>query len=602
MSPTATEEEIRAAYKDAARAMHPDKHSANPELKEYATKRFGQLVDASNVLLDKGKRAIYDAAGEEGLRIAASNDFAVGAHLRAPAELAELLERLKTRARRRKVEAETGAGSNVSCHALLRRGRDGSLVYTPRILIAMQSLTLALSDRTSLTGHFTSLLGQRRNGGYEFGANLRHDWSEAAWSSIVLEGGLRPRISAKTSRKYSEHAWLHAVAKLKDGGPAASFRVSRQVFEHCNSSIGPYVDMNGSGMKLSISRSAGEAEGVKGTTVSTTMKVGKSWLGGPFSEGSLRLSRPLSTRSSAHLSTRLSEADGSGSWELEAGASRVVSSNTSIGLNLAMGATGVTVRMRVSRGAHSFQIPLLLPYDDHGAPFLAAAAALPCAASLLIARLVLRPRESRRRRREVARRRAAAAAMTAASRAEAISDVRLIMRESARRRQIEQSRNGVVVIVAYYGILPKSGPPPPPPQPTSAYEDGYAVWEGLGLIEVTTPIQVCTTPVVDPCLFSKRNNSVLTRLVQYLVQDSALRLFGTTKVCLMWQGCRMCCGVISAFVGGAAGFSRRCSWRREEAVCALQVCLLLVVCACVFAESMHPSVSEAESMRYGDAL
>ncbi|OAY82226.1 DnaJ subfamily B member 13 [Ananas comosus] len=62
---SATEEELKRAYRRLAMKWHPDK---NPTNKHDAEANFKQISDAYDVLSDPQKRAIYDQFGEEGLK------------------------------------------------------------------------------------------------------------------------------------------------------------------------------------------------------------------------------------------------------------------------------------------------------------------------------------------------------------------------------------------------------------------------------------------------------------------------------------------------------------------------------------------------------
>src|SRR5262252_2368862 len=61
---TATESEIRKAYRNLARKYHPDKNPGNA----HAEEKFKAVSHASDVLLNKKKRASYDEFGETGLK------------------------------------------------------------------------------------------------------------------------------------------------------------------------------------------------------------------------------------------------------------------------------------------------------------------------------------------------------------------------------------------------------------------------------------------------------------------------------------------------------------------------------------------------------
>ncbi|KZF25940.1 DnaJ-domain-containing protein [Xylona heveae TC161] len=63
VSPDATEQQLRSAYKKGALKYHPDKNASNPETEE----KFKDLSHAYEVLSDSEKRQLYDQYGEEGL-------------------------------------------------------------------------------------------------------------------------------------------------------------------------------------------------------------------------------------------------------------------------------------------------------------------------------------------------------------------------------------------------------------------------------------------------------------------------------------------------------------------------------------------------------
>jgi DnaJ family protein B protein 4 len=58
---TATDEDIKKAYKKLAKKWHPDK---NPENAEYASEKFKAISEANNILSDPEKRKMYDLTGK----------------------------------------------------------------------------------------------------------------------------------------------------------------------------------------------------------------------------------------------------------------------------------------------------------------------------------------------------------------------------------------------------------------------------------------------------------------------------------------------------------------------------------------------------------
>lgn len=65
VSKSASEDDLKRAYKKLALKHHPDR---NPDNQEAASKKFKEVSEAYEVLSDKEKREIYDVYGEEGLK------------------------------------------------------------------------------------------------------------------------------------------------------------------------------------------------------------------------------------------------------------------------------------------------------------------------------------------------------------------------------------------------------------------------------------------------------------------------------------------------------------------------------------------------------
>ena len=64
--PTATDEEVKRAYRDLARKYHPDNYHDNP-LADLAQEKMKEINEAYEVLSDKEKRAKYDQFGFAGV-------------------------------------------------------------------------------------------------------------------------------------------------------------------------------------------------------------------------------------------------------------------------------------------------------------------------------------------------------------------------------------------------------------------------------------------------------------------------------------------------------------------------------------------------------
>ena len=65
ISKSATDDDIKRAYRALAKKYHPD---ANQDNKEQATEKFKEISEAYEVLMDKNKRSTYDRFGYDGLK------------------------------------------------------------------------------------------------------------------------------------------------------------------------------------------------------------------------------------------------------------------------------------------------------------------------------------------------------------------------------------------------------------------------------------------------------------------------------------------------------------------------------------------------------
>lgn len=63
---TATSKDVKKAYRKLALRWHPDK---NPENLEEANRKFKEISEAYEVLIDEKKRRVYDQYGKEGLQM-----------------------------------------------------------------------------------------------------------------------------------------------------------------------------------------------------------------------------------------------------------------------------------------------------------------------------------------------------------------------------------------------------------------------------------------------------------------------------------------------------------------------------------------------------
>src|SRR5580700_7858873 len=76
ISRTASQEEIKKAYRKNALKYHPDRNAGDPQ----AEKKFKEISEAYEMLSDEKKRQLYDQYGEEAVRGASSMGAGGGSH------------------------------------------------------------------------------------------------------------------------------------------------------------------------------------------------------------------------------------------------------------------------------------------------------------------------------------------------------------------------------------------------------------------------------------------------------------------------------------------------------------------------------------------
>ncbi|XP_035697861.1 dnaJ homolog subfamily C member 11-like [Branchiostoma floridae] len=96
---TATQDELKAAYRRLCMVYHPDKHREDED-KQLAEQLFNQVHTAYETLSDPQKRTIYDIYGKKGLEV----EWDVVPRTRTPQEIREEYERLQKEREERRLQ------------------------------------------------------------------------------------------------------------------------------------------------------------------------------------------------------------------------------------------------------------------------------------------------------------------------------------------------------------------------------------------------------------------------------------------------------------------------------------------------------------------
>ncbi|EFN53601.1 hypothetical protein CHLNCDRAFT_58555 [Chlorella variabilis] len=445
VSPTATEDEIKRAYRQLATTLHPDK-VANTAHHDEAATLFTRIQEAYEVLSDPQKRDIYDVYGKEGL----TAGLEVGDRLKTRDELRAEWEAFQTKQKKEALEASVnyrGVYVFKTDATALVRPYSRSVARTPELtsIYMTSGLDVPLESRDwgwlgseQDVAHLGGLVNVRKNvGGGSFLAGYKRHFAD--YSSLEVHGavGLRTLLSAQHSVQLDADSSASLVASWQpDAGLGMQFVTTRQLTATVSGEyswvVGP-VEAAGMGLGL-------------------TRRTEKLLLSGRVEVGAVtglvgRVVRQLSSAATARLGLKLTTAG----VELDVGGTRRFSEVATAGCAVSVGLQGITLKLRYNCAGHLFEFPVLLSSNPLDWPTLAGAYLLPPLLYLAGRDLVVGPLrrgvEARRTRAERGRqaeviRRALALSQSAAE---------LMLPVARRRLDREQRHGGLVVVLALYG-------------------------------------------------------------------------------------------------------------------------------------------------------
>ncbi|KAL9285089.1 hypothetical protein ACSQ67_024528 [Phaseolus vulgaris] len=308
LSPEASDEEIRRAYRQWAQAYHPDKYQA-PHMKDIATENFQRICEAYEILSDPHKRQIYDIYGMEGL----TSGLELGPKLNGAEEIKAELERLKKMKEREKMAAHFLPSGTILANMSLPRYLDGGG------LLEGMAMTSEIQSHLSKRNDFTiagNLAVNGEEGGGAANALFRHQLSEVSSVEFVASVGLRALIGVQTTRNLSSHstATMGVAMSLRDGSLNLSNLWTRQLSEtasgHIELNLGPQSSIAVGWQKKDQRRSAS----------------GELKLGTGLFEAAVHCTHRFSPKSLGCIVGRV----GSSSLEIEVGGGRKLSKFSSV--------------------------------------------------------------------------------------------------------------------------------------------------------------------------------------------------------------------------------------------------------------------------------
>ncbi|KAJ4837165.1 Chaperone protein dnaJ 13 [Turnera subulata] len=430
VSPDASDEEIRKAYRHWAQVYHPDKYQ-DLHMKEIATENFQRICQAYEVLSDENKRVIYDIYGMEGL----TSGLELGPKLNRVEELKAELEKLRQRKELQRMAAQFQSTGRIIAHVSWPELRDGYGVM--RGMAMTSQVTSQLSKRTTVAMG-GSLEVSDNAGGASASAVVRHQVSPASYLEVVATTGLRAVIAVQATRQLSAHstATVTIAKTLKDGSYNLSNTWTRQLSETTHGNIQLLL-----GPESSVA--VGWRKKDENMSAAGELKIGTSSFA-----ASAHYSHNFSSKSHGRIGGRFA----SNALEIEVGGGRKVSKFSMVRMMYVVGIQGIFWRFELHRGGQKLIVPILL--SAHLNPLFAAGAfVVPTSLYFLLKKFVLKPYYIRKERQKALGDKEETAAQVQEARKSAEKAQQLLTPVANRKRSRQLESNGLIVTKAVYGSL-----------------------------------------------------------------------------------------------------------------------------------------------------
>ncbi|KAF3448336.1 hypothetical protein FNV43_RR09049 [Rhamnella rubrinervis] len=428
LSPEASDEEIRKAYRQWAQVYHPDKYQA-PHMKDIATENFQRICEAYEILSDENKRQIYDIYGMEGL----TSGLELGPKLSKAEEIKEQLEKLRQRKEQEKIFAHFRPSgtilANMSLPDFLRGdGIMRGMAMTSEVQSQISKLnTLAIAGNLEVKGN---------SGGGAATIVFRHQISSVSSIELVATAGLHSVIGVQTSRHTSLNstATMGIAMSLRDGSLNLSNSWTRQLSETATGVIQLAL-----GPESSIS--VGWQRKEKKNSAAGEVKFGTGSFG-----ASANYTHHFSSKSHGRIAGRV----GSTALEIEVGGGRKLSKFSTVRMMYLIGIQGIYWRFELHRGGQKLIVPILLTRYLSPA-FATGALVIPSSMYFLLKKFIFKPYYLKREKQKALQNMEKTSAQVKEARAAAEKAQKLLQNVANRKKERQIERDGLVITRAVYG-------------------------------------------------------------------------------------------------------------------------------------------------------
>lgn len=428
LSPKASDEEIRKAYRQWAQVYHPDKYQA-PQMKEIATENFQRICEAYEILSDENKRQIYDIYGMEGL----TSGLELGPKLNKAEEIKEELERLRRMKEQEKVSAHIQPSGSILAHLSLPQFLDGRGIMRGMAMASEVHSQISKRNAIAIGGN---LEVSGNSGGSAATFVLRHQISSVSSIEVVASAGLHALVGVQITRNLSLHstATMGMAMSLRDGTINLSNAWTRQLSETSNGNIQLVL-----GPESSVA--VGWQKKEEKMSAAGEVKIGTSSFG-----ASAHYTHRFSKKSHGRIAGRV----GSSILEIEVGGGRKISQFSTVRMLYSVGNRGIFWKFELHRGGQKLIIPILL--SRHLNPVVATGAfAIPTSLYFLLKTFIVKPYYLKREKQKALENMEKTSAQVQEARAAAEKAQQLLQNVAERKRIRQLETGGLVITKAVYG-------------------------------------------------------------------------------------------------------------------------------------------------------
>ncbi|EXC28306.1 Chaperone protein dnaJ 13 [Morus notabilis] len=410
VSPEASDEEIRKAYRQWAQVYHPDKYQS-PHMKVIATENFQRICEAYEILTDENKRQIYDIYGMEGL----TSGLELGPKLNKAEEIKEELERLKRRKEQEKMSSHFRPSGTILASMSVPHFLCGDSFMRG---MAMRSEVQSQISKRNTLAVAGNLEVDGNAGGGAATLVFRHQISSVSSIEFMASAGLHALVGVQSSRHLTLHstATMAVAMSLRDGSLNLTNTWTRQLSDNATGNI-----QLGLGPESSIS--VGWQKKSEKMSAAGEVKLGT---------GSFGASAQYTHRFSSKSHGRVAGKIGSTNLEIEVGGGRKLSNFS-------------TVRMLYSIGIQILLTRRLNPV------FATGAFVIPTSVYFLLKKFVFKPYYRKREKQKALENMEKTSAQVREARAAADKAQQLLQNVANRKKARQLERGGLVITKAVYG-------------------------------------------------------------------------------------------------------------------------------------------------------